>query len=89
MKTEFRKSFARDLRKKAKDRQLLERIQEAVLQVEEAENIYEISSIKKLTAEGEFYRIRVGDYRIGLVIEDDTARFVRMLHRRDIYRYFP
>ena len=89
MNTEFRKSFTKDLRKKAKDRQLLERIRFVVLQVEEAENVHEISNIKKLTAEGEFYRIRVGDYRIGLVIEDDTARFVRMLHRREIYRYFP
>jgi len=87
--TEFRKSFVRDLRKKAKNRQLLERIQEAVIQVEESENIYEIKNIKKITAKDAFYRIRVGDYRIGLFIEDDTARFVRMLHRKEIYRYFP
>lgn len=89
MNTEFRKSFVRDLRKKAKDRPLLKRIQEVVLQVEESENIYEIRNIKKLTADGEFYRIRLGNYRIGLILEDDTARFVRVLHRKEIYRFFP
>ncbi|NPA92437.1 MAG: type II toxin-antitoxin system RelE/ParE family toxin, partial [Chloroflexi bacterium] len=36
-----------------------------------------------------FYRIRLGDYRLGLEIEGDTVVFVRFLHRRDIYRYFP
>ena len=36
-----------------------------------------------------YYRFRVGDYRIGIVIEEDTVVFVRCLHRREIYRYFP
>jgi mRNA-degrading endonuclease RelE of RelBE toxin-antitoxin system len=31
----------------------------------------------------------LGDYRLGLVIEDDIVTLVRILHRKDIYRYFP
>jgi mRNA interferase RelE/StbE len=31
----------------------------------------------------------VGDYRIGISVEGDEVEFVRCLHRRDIYRYFP
>ncbi|QTA80181.1 Toxin-antitoxin system, toxin component, RelE/ParE-like [Desulfonema limicola] len=89
MKTEFRKSFVRDLKKKTKDRLLLERIQETIIQVEDSEDIYAIKNIKKIVSKGEFFRIRIGAYRIGLTIEEDTACFVRMLHRREIYRYFP
>lgn len=49
----------------------------------------EIPSLKRLRAKGPYYRIRVGDYRLGLSIENDRATFVRILHRREIYRYFP
>ena len=36
-----------------------------------------------------YYRIRVGDYRIGLKEEKGKIIFMRVLHRKDIYRYFP
>ena len=35
------------------------------------------------------YRLRVGDYRIGLAADAATVEFVRILHRRDIYKFFP
>ncbi len=34
-----------------------------------------------------FYRIRVGEYRIGIVVEGDRVDFVRCLPRRDLYRF--
>ncbi|HEY4721787.1 MAG TPA: type II toxin-antitoxin system RelE/ParE family toxin [Anaerolineae bacterium] len=48
-----------------------------------------MANIKKLQGGTNYYRIRVGDYRVGLVVESDTVTFVRFLHRKDIYRYFP
>ena len=89
MNIEFKKSFARDLKKKTKDANLRLRIQEIIQQVEDADRIAEIKNLKKLRAEGNYYRIRLGDYRIGLTIEADTLCFVRFLHRSEIYRYFP
>lgn len=35
------------------------------------------------------YRIKLGDYRIGVFIEDETIEFVRFVHRKDIYKKFP
>ncbi|HSR69226.1 MAG TPA: type II toxin-antitoxin system RelE/ParE family toxin [Acidobacteriota bacterium] len=90
MRTAFRKSFERDLKKLRKDRQLLRRIREVIEEVEAAGELKELSSLKKLVGgSGQFYRFRLGDYRVGLEIEGTTAVFVRCLHRRDIYRYFP
>jgi mRNA interferase RelE/StbE len=43
---------------------------------------------RKLSAEEDTYRVRVGDYRVVYVIED-RARSVlvaRIRHRRDVYR---
>jgi mRNA interferase RelE/StbE len=86
---EFKKSFSRDLKKRANQKRLLEQVQEIIKEVENADNIYDIRNLKNLKSEGNYYRIKHGDYRIGLIIENDTVYFVRFLHRREIYRYFP
>jgi mRNA interferase RelE/StbE len=84
----FKASFARDLRA-ITDRGLLRRIRTIIGKVEKAASIADVPGSKKLRAEGSFYRIRVGNYRIGLSVENDVAVFVRVLHRREVYRYFP
>lgn len=89
MKTAFRKSFQRDLKKLKKSHETLARIRQKIQAVEAADDLQEVASVKKLSGGGDYYRIRVGDYRIGLAIQTDTIIFVRCLHRRDIYRYFP
>ncbi|MBC8430415.1 MAG: type II toxin-antitoxin system RelE/ParE family toxin [Desulfobacterales bacterium] len=89
MNFEFKKSFAKDLRKKSKETKLLSRVQEIIQEVDNVGSLHEIKNLKKLKVEGNYYRIRFGDYRIGLVIEDDIIYFVRLLHRSEIYRYFP
>ncbi|MFH2047282.1 MAG: type II toxin-antitoxin system RelE/ParE family toxin [Pseudomonadota bacterium] len=89
MNLEFKKSFARDLKKRKQDKELLERIQRIINEVDEAVSIIEIGNLKKLKAEGNYYRIRLGDYRLGLIIENDMVYFVRFLHRREVYKYFP
>ena len=89
MITAFRKSFERDLRKLAKSHNLLDRVRDAIEEVERADDFRTISGVKKLSGGGNYYRIRIGDYRIGIVLEKETVTFVRCLHRRDIYRYFP
>ncbi len=88
MKAAFRKSFTRDL-KKIKDREILRRVQEAVEEVETSEDLRGIGNLKKMSGTTSFYRIRIGDYRIGLAVEGDTVEFVRCLARRDLYRFFP
>ena len=88
MRAEFKSSFVRDLRK-VKDKELRDRIAEVIELVEKARGLQEIENMKKLRGGDYYYRIRVGDYRLGLIAERDTIIFVRCLHRRDVYRYFP
>jgi len=89
MKIAFRKSFAKDLRRHRKQRELLSRIREIILEIEAAETLSSGKNLKRLKAEGPYYRIRAGNYRLGLIIEAETVIFVRVLHRKEIYRYFP
>jgi mRNA interferase RelE/StbE len=88
MIVEFRKSSEKDLLK-ILDAELFQRIQEAIEHVENAEKLNEVSNLKKLKGDGDYYRIRLGDYRIGIKVNDGIVCFVRILHRKEIYRYFP
>jgi mRNA interferase RelE/StbE len=88
VKVDFKSSFSRDL-KKIKDKDLLQQVKKAIEEVEQAMNLQTVNNLKQLKGGGTYFRIRIGDYRIGLVKEDDVVAFVRFLHRKEIYRFFP
>ena len=88
MKVEFKSSFARDLRK-LRDEEVQRKVQQLIVLVEQSSRLDVVPGVKKLQSSGAYYRIRVGDYRIGITMADGIVVFVRFLHRRDIYRYFP
>ncbi len=88
MKTEFKTSFLKAI-KKIEDNQLKSNIANTIRNVESAENLKQIINLKKLKGFKEFYRIRIGNYRIGIKIEAGTVFFVDIDHRKNIYRIFP
>ena len=88
MRLQFKASFERDL-KRVKDKELLKEVRRVIEEIESAETIHGIGHLRKLRAEGSYFRVRLGDYRMGLIVEEDLATFVRFLHRSEIYRYFP
>ncbi len=88
MNVEFRRSFEKDLGR-IRDEDLLLRIKAAIEEIEAAESLLDVNNLKKLKADGDYYRIRIGDYRIGFINDEDVLTFVRVLHRKEMYRYFP
>ena len=88
MKVRFRDSFAEDL-EAISDEGLRQRIKDAIERVEQAKTFQEIPNLKRLEAKGKYYRIRVGEYRLGLLFENTAFTFVRCLDRKEIYRCFP
>ena len=48
-----------------------------------------IGKIEKLKGDQNFYKVRFGNYRLGLKLEGEILVLERVLHRKDIYRYFP
>lgn len=88
MRTDFKEPFLKFI-KKLNDKGLKSEIEEIIVAVEKAKTVGEIKNIKKLTGYKSYYRIRIGDYRIGLKIESGLAIFVIIDHRKDIYKRFP
>jgi mRNA interferase RelE/StbE len=88
MKIKFESKFSKDLRK-IKDQKLLSQIKIVINECKLAQTLDDIKNLKKLKGYQTFYRIKIGDYRIGMAIINDELIFTRFLHRREIYRFFP
>jgi mRNA interferase RelE/StbE len=58
-------------------------------EIESANSLLDINNIKKLSGDKISYRIRLGDYRLGIFYENNTVELVRFVHRKDIYKVFP
>ena len=54
-----------------------------------ANSIFELGNVEQMKGYPSYYKIRFGQYRVGLKMKDDKPIFERALHRKDIYRYFP
>ncbi len=90
MKTEFKESFLKDIRS-LKDKKLLSRLEQFIFRVESVDDVSQIPNLKKLKGQKNkvYYRSRIGNYRVGLIIKQNVVVFVRFLNRKEIYRYFP
>jgi mRNA interferase RelE/StbE len=64
VKVEFRSSFAKDL--KIVDKALAVRIQRVIEEVQRADSLSDVRNLKKLRGRENYYRVRIGDYRIGI-----------------------
>jgi mRNA interferase RelE/StbE len=84
----FKNSFLKDAQR-LKERTLALRVKDTIEAIERAENLSEIANLKPLTGFTGYYRVRIGDYRVGLRVDGDTIVLIRLLHRKEIYRFFP
>lgn len=87
MKFEIRKSFEKDADKLPAS--VKRRLAFMLEQISKAKKISDIKSCKKLKGHKSAYRVRLGDFRIGFFFEYKIIELVRILQRKDIYRYFP
>ena len=84
MNVAFRESFEKDI-SQISEGNILREVERVIAHVEEAATPH----LRKLTMPGNYFRIRIRQYRIGITIEHNTVVFVRCLQRKDIYKYFP
>jgi len=88
MKVLYEKSFLRDI-KKVKKQILLNNLANTIEDIKSADEIFSLANIKKLKGHPAAYRIKIGNFRLGLFYENNTAIITRFLNRKDIYKFFP
>ena len=88
MKVLYRKKFLKELAKIPYN--VRKNIEKFVFEeLPEADSIYAVGKIERMKGYNSFYKVRYGFYRIGIKIDNDTVILERVLHRKEIYRYFP
>ena len=61
-----------------------------ITQIKQADALTDVESVRKIQGYDKYYRIRVGDFRLGIKITNDGLEMLRFLHCKDIiYRRFP
>ncbi len=89
MNVEFDKSFEKSL-DRIRNKALFPKIENIIQEFEKAKTVNEIQNIKKLSGFRNYYRVRLGEYRIGIeTIDKNTIRFILIAPRKEIYRFFP
>jgi mRNA interferase RelE/StbE len=88
MKVEFTKAFFKQI-DTLPNESLKLRLAQVVQNVISADTLQDIVNLKKMKGHQTAYRIRIGDYRIGLFFERDLIIFAYLAHRKDIYDRFP
>ncbi|NVP18162.1 type II toxin-antitoxin system RelE/ParE family toxin [Candidatus Gracilibacteria bacterium] len=81
-------SFKKDFLK-IKNNDIRKRIISKIETIEKVDFLDEITNIKKLKGFEKYYRIRLGDYRIGFEYNQEKIILIRVRSRKDIYNIFP
>jgi len=90
MEVFFKESFIKDYRKLPKD--LKEKVKGICAKAfPKIKNLLEFKEypIGKIRGFKDYYRIKIGDFRIGFKKSNNQITFMRALPRKDIYKYFP
>ncbi len=88
MKVLIDKSFVRDT-SEITNKKILNSVGSCIEDIRDIGKLSDIPNCKKLKRSKNAYRIKIGDYRIGFVFEEQTVIFIRFLHRSKIYQNFP
>lgn len=89
MKIRYTKKFSKDLDGIIDDADLKERVLDVIEKLQQMDSLGDMSNVRKIQGYKEYYRIRIGDYRLGVKMTKDCIEMLRFLHRKDIYRKFP
>jgi mRNA interferase RelE/StbE len=89
MLVEFDKSFERSLNN-VHDNIILKRLKRIIIQIENTQSLAQLRNFSKLTGYSNYYRIRIGVYRVGIeLVNNQIIPCIIIAHRKDIYKIFP
>jgi mRNA interferase RelE/StbE len=54
-----------------------------------ASSMSSLGKVEKMQGYEGFYKVRFGNYRLGLVIDNNLVTIKTVMHRREIYKFFP
>ncbi len=89
MEVTYTKTFLKDLAKvfPAKTRNKIEHF--VFEELPTIDSIANVGAIEQMTGFKNYYKMRFGDFRVGIKKSNNSIELLRVLNRKEIYKYFP
>lgn len=89
MIVDYGRSYLDDI-EKIKDKTIIRRTHTVIEKLEAANSLRNVTNIKSMQGYSGYYRIRIGDFRIGFFLENENIIMLLAVgHRSVFYRNFP
>lgn len=85
----YAKAFGKDLETISHNPGVKKRLLEFIDKLKTTESLNELHGVKKIEGYESYYRLRIGNYRLGVKLSGNSLELIRFLHRKEIYRRFP
>ena len=89
MKVIYTKTFLKDLSKVFPDKRRKQIEKFVFVELPGLSSIESAGNIEQMTGFKNYYKVRFGDFRVGMNKKDNTIEVLRVLNRKEIYKYFP
>jgi mRNA interferase RelE/StbE len=85
----YGKRFSKDLDDIQNNSNVKKRLLGLIQKFKEAGSILDLKGVRKIQGYSDYFRIKIGDYRLGIKLVQNGVELIRFLHRKEIYRRFP
>ena len=85
----YAKRFSKDVDKIQTETSTKRSLLKVIEKIRKAGSPSEINGIRKIEGYKDYYRLKAGEYRLGIKVKRNRVELIRFLHRKDIYRRFP
>lgn len=85
----YAKTFLKDLSKVVPVRRRIQIEEFVFVELPMLSSIESYGKIEKMKGHKNYYKIRFGEYRVGLFIDGPIVELRRVLNRKEIYKFFP
>ncbi len=89
MQIVYTKTFLKDLTKVAPAKRRLQIEKFVFEELPVFLSIEDVGKIEKMTGYRDHYKIRFGDYRVGMFKNNNVIELKRVLNQKEIYKFFP
>ena len=85
----YGKKFSKDLDVIRHETSIKAQLLKLIEVIRAAKSFADLKDVRKIEGYHAYFRVKVGDYRLGIKVKQNTVELIRFLHRKDIYRRFP
>lgn len=85
---QYNRKFKKDL-DRLNEKKIKATLKAVIQELKEKPNLAEVKGVKKIAGHPTAYRLRIGNYRLGLYYHEGIVSLQRFVKRNDIYKIFP